>query len=85
LSRAAVSLRTLGSGAEADTEAADMAVAGRMRDMFLLEGGCCLAELLGCGSQLVLVAASLGPARDPEYVRSHRVDLQRRRTPTGRP
>jgi hypothetical protein len=31
-----------------------------MRDMFLLEGGCCLAELLGCGSQLVFVGPSLG-------------------------
>jgi putative membrane protein insertion efficiency factor len=30
-----------------------------LRDMFLLEGGCCLAELLGCGAQLVLVAPSL--------------------------
>jgi uncharacterized protein len=31
-----------------------------LRDLFLLEGGCCLAELLGCGSQLTLVAPSLG-------------------------
>jgi putative membrane protein insertion efficiency factor len=27
-----------------------------LRDMLLLEGGCCLAELLGCGPQLLLVA-----------------------------
>jgi uncharacterized protein len=27
-----------------------------LRDMFLLEGGCCLAELLGCGPQLALLA-----------------------------
>lgn len=26
-----------------------------MRDMFMLEGGCCLAEMLGCGPQLVLL------------------------------
>jgi putative membrane protein insertion efficiency factor len=27
--------------------------------MFLLEGGCCLAELIGCGTQFVLLAPSL--------------------------
>lgn len=31
-----------------------------LRDAFLLEGGCCIAEMLGCGSQLVLVAPALG-------------------------
>jgi putative membrane protein insertion efficiency factor len=32
---------------------------GCMRDMCLLESGCCLAESLGCGPQLTLVAPSL--------------------------
>lgn len=27
-----------------------------MRDMFLMESGCCIAELLGCGPQFLLVA-----------------------------
>jgi putative membrane protein insertion efficiency factor len=30
-----------------------------LRDIFLLEGGCCLAELLGCGVQLMLVGPAL--------------------------
>jgi hypothetical protein len=30
-----------------------------MRDICLLQTGCCLAESLGCGSQLTLVAPSL--------------------------
>jgi uncharacterized protein len=29
-----------------------------LRDLLLVEGGCCLAELLGCGPQLLLVAPS---------------------------
>ncbi|MCW2968595.1 MAG: uncharacterized protein JWM71_2367 [Solirubrobacteraceae bacterium] len=29
---------------------------GCLRDVFLLETGCCLAEMLGCGPQLVLLA-----------------------------
>lgn len=29
-----------------------------LRDMFLLEGGCCLAEAIGCGPSLVLIAPS---------------------------
>ncbi|RKS72756.1 hypothetical protein CLV35_3005 [Motilibacter peucedani] len=29
---------------------------GCLRDVFLLETGCCLAEMLGCGPQLLLVA-----------------------------
>jgi hypothetical protein len=38
-----------------------MAVADRMRDVFLLDVGSCLAaSLLGCRSQLLLVAPSLG-------------------------
>ncbi|MDQ2748573.1 MAG: membrane protein insertion efficiency factor YidD [Pseudonocardiales bacterium] len=31
-----------------------------MRDIFLLEGGCCLAELLGCGVNLLLAGPSVG-------------------------
>lgn len=31
-----------------------------LRDMFLLEGGCCLAESLGCGPSLLLVAPAVG-------------------------
>jgi putative membrane protein insertion efficiency factor len=30
-----------------------------MRDMCLVESGCCLAELVGCGPQLTLVAPAL--------------------------
>lgn len=30
-----------------------------MRDMCLLESGCCLADLMGCGPQLALVGPSL--------------------------
>lgn len=41
-----------------------------LRDMLLVEGGCCLAESLGCGPQLVLVAPAAGwramLARTPE-------------------
>jgi putative membrane protein insertion efficiency factor len=37
-----------------------------MRDMFLVEGGCCLAELLGCAPQLLLIApATLRRAPSP--------------------
>jgi uncharacterized protein len=31
-----------------------------LRDMLLMEGGCCLAESLGCGPSLVLLAPTLG-------------------------
>jgi putative membrane protein insertion efficiency factor len=31
---------------------------GCLRDLFFLESGCCLAELLGCGPQLLFVAPS---------------------------
>lgn len=30
-----------------------------MRDMCLIESGCCLADMMGCGPQLVLVGPSL--------------------------
>lgn len=30
-----------------------------LRDLFLVEGGCCLAEMLGCGPQLLLLAPTL--------------------------
>lgn len=32
---------------------------GCLRDLFLLETGCCLAEALGCGPQLLLLGPSL--------------------------
>jgi putative membrane protein insertion efficiency factor len=37
-----------------------------LRDMLLVEGGCCLAESLGCGPQLVLAAPALVRARRRE-------------------
>ena len=36
---------------------------GCLRDMLLMETGCCLAEALGCGPQLLFVAPSLLRAR----------------------
>ncbi len=33
---------------------------GCLRDLFLLETGCCLAEAMGCGPQLLLVAPAAG-------------------------
>lgn len=37
-----------------------------LRDMLLVEGGCCLAESLGCGPQLVLMTPELLRARRHE-------------------
>lgn len=50
-----------------------------LRDMFLLEGGCCLAELLGCGPQLALLAPRMLHRRP-----AHLLDAARspRQTPT---
>jgi uncharacterized protein len=33
---------------------------GCLRDLFMVEAGCCLAEALGCGPQLLLLAPSAG-------------------------
>lgn len=46
-----------------------------LRDLFLIEGGCCLAEMLGCGPQLLLLAPSLHRRR---WQRDHTVPARTR-------
>jgi putative membrane protein insertion efficiency factor len=54
---------------------------GCLRDLFFVETGCCLAESLGCGPQLVLLAPALGrvalQARDGRLQRMVRLYQQR--------
>lgn len=66
---------------------------GCLRDLLLVETGCCLAEALGCGPQLLLVAprvlrASSGTAGDSwalRLVRAYRSEIRpRRRRPCCR-
>lgn len=53
-----------------------------MRDVFMLEGGCCLAEMLGCGPQLLLVRPSawsrLRTAAAPAAPSNHTAPIKER-------